>query len=118
MKEINLKVTTINSFRIQILDRLNALEQEDTETASARAPVTLDQQSVGRLSRMDALQQQAMANATHQRRQQEKSRLRAALDRIAEGEFGYCLECGDEVDQERLNLDPSLTRCFSCATQG
>ncbi len=97
--------------------RLTALEREDNETVSTRATVTLDQQSVGRLSRMDALQQQAMANATHQRRQQEKLRLRAALDRIAQGEFGYCTDCGETISEERLGLDPSLARCMDCVTQ-
>ena len=67
------------SFATLIRARLARLEEEDTRSADARETVTLDQQSVGRLSRMDALQGQAMAKATHARRRQERARLAAAL---------------------------------------
>ncbi|MFC3118290.1 TraR/DksA family transcriptional regulator [Jhaorihella thermophila] len=77
--------------------------------------VQLDQQSVGRLSRMDALQNQAMAKAQQARRDLESRRLRAALARIDEGEFGWCEDCGEEIPIRRLELDPAATRCVSCA---
>lgn len=78
--------------------------------------VDLDQQSTGRLSRMDALQQQAMAQATQTRRDVSRKRITAALARIEEGEFGYCLDCGDEIPEGRLDLDPTVTLCISCAS--
>ena len=74
----------------------------------------LDQQAVGRLSRMDALQNQAMAKAQSAQRQRLARRIAGALDRIAEGEFGYCTDCGEEVGKDRLNVDPTLPRCLSC----
>ncbi len=106
---------TLKSVKTRIADRLSELDVEDVNTSGDRATVVLDQQSVGRLSRMDAIQQQAMANATHQRRQQERMRLNAALVRIDAGEFGYCLDCGDDISPKRLDLDPTATRCISCA---
>jgi len=89
---------------------------EDATTRDSRATVTLDQQSVGRLSRMDAMQQQAMAKATHARRQAEITRAKSALARIQQGEFGYCLECGDEIARKRLDHDPTLPLCITCAS--
>jgi DnaK suppressor protein len=62
-----------------------------------RATVELDQQRVGRLSRMDALQDQAMAQETERRRLIELKRIDAALKRIDEDEYGYCSGCGDEI---------------------
>ena len=99
----------------QILNRLAELDAEDTATKTDRATVTLDQQSVGRLSRMDAMQQQAMANATHQRRQQERSRLNAALARIKTDEFGICIDCGDDIAPKRLEANPTVLLCINCA---
>ncbi|MBN2906146.1 MAG: TraR/DksA C4-type zinc finger protein [Rhodobacteraceae bacterium] len=83
--------------------------------ADATHTVTLDQQSVGRLSRMDALQQQAMAKATQARRGTAERRITAALARIAEGEFGICTECGEEIAARRLDLDPTVPTCITCA---
>lgn len=99
-----------------IAARLDALDGEDALGAAGQATVELDQQAVGRLSRMDALQVQAMARATGARRQTERSRLRAALARIAAGEFGVCEECGDDIAPGRLRLDPAATRCIGCAS--
>ena len=79
--------------------------------------VALDQQMVGRLSRMDALQMQAMAKAQAARRQLETRRLKAALARIADAdEYGFCEDCGEDIALKRLQLDPAALKCISCAS--
>lgn len=83
--------------------------------AANSAPVELDQQSVGRVSRIDAIQVQAMAQAVVKRREARIGRLRAALARIEDGEFGYCLECGEDIAAGRLDVDPTFTHCVRCA---
>ncbi|MBC7132329.1 MAG: TraR/DksA C4-type zinc finger protein [Roseovarius sp.] len=102
-------------FRARIVERLAELDAEDARGRAGQATVTLDQQAIGRLSRQDALQSQAMARATQARREIERQRLRAALARLDEGEFGYCEDCGEAIAEARLALDPALTRCISCA---
>lgn len=102
-------------FRALILARLAALDQEDRLGQPGQATVALDQQAVGRLSRMDALQNQAMARAGSARRQTERARLEAALRRIGEGEYGYCEDCGDAIAPRRLELDPAAMKCIHCA---
>ena len=77
----------------------------------------LDQQCVGRLSRMDALQSQAMSAETKRRRDQELRRIAAALQRIEEGEFGDCESCGGPIAEARLEIDPSATLCIRCASE-
>lgn len=57
---------------------------------------------MGRLSRMDALQVQAMAQAVERRRGQELGRIKATLGRIDDGEFGYCVTCGEQIAPKRL----------------
>ena len=87
-----------------------------SETAKdSRAPVALDQQSVGRLSRMDAMQQQSMELATEERRQQRLAALAAALRRVKSGDYGYCLKCDDKIAAGRLAVDPAVTLCIDCA---
>jgi len=103
---------TLARFRARIEARLSELAEEDARGRVGQATVELDQQAVGR---QDALQSQAMARATHARRDVERRRLRAALERIGDGDFGICEDCGEEIGAGRLDLDPGVTRCISCA---
>jgi len=104
-----------SNYRDQITERLTALQKESALSEETRSTVILDQQSVGRLSRMDAMQQQAMAQATERRRAVERQKLEAALARIDADEFGFCADCGDDIPPARLALDPTVLRCISCA---
>ena len=103
-----------DDIRALLTARLADLATEDAATKGARAVVELDQQAVGRLSRMDALQNQAMAEAQSRRRQAERQRIEAALKRLDDGEYGYCLDCGEEIAPDRLALDPALALCADC----
>ena len=84
-------------------------------SAESRKPVELDQQSVGRLSRMDAMQMQAMAEATERQRAIELTRVEAALARLDAGDFGYCARCDEPIGEKRLQLDPATPFCIACA---
>ncbi len=91
------------------------VEELSEVTEEARQPVELDQTMVGRLSRMDALQTQAMQLETERRRTVEIQRIDAALKRMDEGEFGYCVSCGVGIETKRLENDPTTPTCFDCA---
>ena len=104
-----------DKYKAKLLARREDLDQLSAMSSDSRQTVTLDQQSVGRLSRMDALQGQAMALATEERREQERARVDAALRRIESGDFGFCLKCEEEIDPRRLDLNPATALCLSCA---
>jgi DnaK suppressor protein len=95
--------------------RLQELKREEELAGESTAPVTLEQDAVGRLSRIDALQLQAMALASQRRRDGEKNRIETALRRLREGEYGYCLTCGEEIGEARLRHNPAAARCVGCA---
>ena len=106
--------TNIDKLRQRLLDlkaellTMTEASREDTQ------PVELDQARVGRLSRMDAMQAQEMAQATARRREQRLAQVEAALRRMESGDFGICFACGEEIDPRRLALDPTATRCIGC----
>jgi DnaK suppressor protein len=102
-------------YRQRIEGELKELADASAGAKDARAPVELDQQSVGRLSRMDAMQVQAMAKETERRRQGRVKALQAALKRMDEDEFGYCIACGEKIAEKRLDLDPAVVNCIACA---
>ena len=97
-----------------IVHRKELLEDEEL-SAESREAVELDQSRVGRLSRMEALQDQAMAVETERRRLAELKRIEMALDRIDTGEYGYCTACGEEIARKRLESDPATPLCINCA---
>ena len=99
----------------RLLAEREDLQAASERTASSRRPVALDQQSVGRLSRMDALQNQAMAQGTEARRRVRLNAIDAAIARLSADEFGYCSDCGERIGAKRLDLDPAVCRCIACA---
>ena len=104
--------------RQRLLDLKAELEQLSRMAEDDRATVELDQQSVGRLSRMDALQRQAMAEAAERARTLEIQKIDVALKRIEDDEYGYCIDCGEEIADKRLSVDPAASHCIKCAGRG
>jgi len=78
--------------------------------------VELDQSRVGRLSRMDAMQAQAMSKETGRRRRLKLVQIEAALQRIDGDDYGYCQECAEEIAPARLEVDPTALLCIDCAS--
>jgi DnaK suppressor protein len=105
----------LDAIRQRLLDRRAELEALGRAGAEVRGPVELDPQVQGRLSRMDALQVQAMGQEQERRRGIELQRIAAALGRLAEGEYGWCVNCGEAIARKRLENDPSVPTCIDCA---
>ena len=91
------------------------LESLENTSEDAAKTVVLDQSRVGRLSRMDALQGQAISKEMLRRRAIEKLQIIAALKRIENDEYGYCVKCGEEIVVKRLELNPAAALCIICA---
>jgi DnaK suppressor protein len=103
------------AFRQRLLDLQQSLRKMADSSAESTLPVELDQTRVGRVSRMDALQQQAMAQETARRRELELQRIKSALIRIDNDNFGYCIGCDELIDKQRLEIEPTLLHCIDCA---
>ena len=100
-------------------ERLIQLRKERESIAGSAADassiVELDQSRVGRLSRMDAMQGQAMAQASRLRRERTLRLIDAALSRVDSGDYGYCQRCEEPIDTSRLEFDPTALLCIDCA---
>lgn len=97
-----------------LLQQKRSLEKEIEDSRSSREPIALDQSTQGRLSRVDAMQQQAMAIAVVERKKIMVKKIEAAMDRCNKGVFGICCDCGDSLSEERLRLDPATPFCKEC----
>ncbi len=105
----------LSKFKLLLEAERDELVAASDYTSADRKPVELDQQSVGRLSRMDAIQGQAMANAQEGRRAARLQMIDAALGRFETDDYGYCAECDEEIPTKRLEVDPAAPRCVKCA---
>jgi DnaK suppressor protein len=103
--------------RQRLEERRDALQSTAQTGREAADTVTLDQSKVGRLSRMDALQAQAMSQEGERRREQELRQIDAALERLESGDYGYCLACDEPIATARLELNPAVTLCIGCAEE-
>lgn len=106
----------LDAFRALLIERRAALRDLVKAAHEHARPVELDQTRVGRLSRMDALQDQAMAQETERRRALDLKRIDAALERIADGSYGYCVSCDEPIPVKRLAFDPAIPTCVDCAS--
>jgi len=104
----------IKKFKDLLIKEKDELKILSLKTKDSRAPVILDQQSVGRLSRMDAIQQQNMNLATETNRNNKISQIENTLKRIELGTFGICISCGEEISEKRLLIDPTVLKCIDC----
>lgn len=100
-------------------DKLIALQrdilQQQRANIESGSTVELDQTSVGRLSRMDAMQGQAMAKANEARLKQKLLDIQHALEKVKTDDFGYCETCDELINLPRLQYDPSVKYCLNCA---
>lgn len=112
-----LKPKQIEQVKLALLnlrDELNtqyALGQEATDT------VILDQAKVGRLSRMDAMQQQKMAESNRQSTKQRLKKVLLALAKLDEDDYGYCDECANPIIFARLLIQPEANLCINCQSE-
>lgn len=104
-------------FKELLEKRLQNIIAEQENHKKGTAPVELDQARLGRLSRMDAMQQQAMSQAVARLTDLERQRILSALGRMESGEYGYCVMCEEEIAEGRLRFDPSVLTCISCAEE-
>lgn len=112
---MSLSKKQIEEFRVQLQELKEELVKAESTGSEAEETVELDQTRMGRLSRMDALQNQAMSKETGRRRRQMLRGIEAALLRIEGEHFGECSECADSINPRRLEVDPTIELCIACA---
>ncbi|MBL6744852.1 MAG: TraR/DksA C4-type zinc finger protein [Pseudomonadales bacterium] len=93
------------------------LEQQLQQAESAAEPVQLDQTLLGRVSRMDAMQQQSVALSTRGHASTTLKRVIAALNAHVEGEYGFCRRCDEPIGFGRLQAQPESSLCLQCQSQ-
>ncbi len=113
----HLNETDFTALKETLQTQRNEILQITRATPDEGGTVELDQSRFGRLSRMDAIQVEAMNSEAARRRAIELARIEAALGRMDEGEYGCCVKCDEEIAIERLKVAPASPMCVECANK-
>ena len=100
--------------REELEAQLARLSRSIEASEAALEPVELDQSRVGRLSRMDELQNQSLTRNLHEREEIRLTLVRNAIARMEEGTYGLCAACESEIPYERLLVFPEAVECGGC----
>ena len=105
----------LEEFRAKLKQLKSELQSLGKSLDESGKTVELDQTLMGRLSRIDAMQGQQVALEASRRRVLNLAGIEVALKRIDTGDYGYCLECGEDINPRRLEADPTNDHCINCA---
>ena len=107
----------IIQFRKQLIALKNQLIVDLATRTNDLKPVILDQTTVGRVSRGDAMQMQQIALESSRRRERRLISVEQALKRLKEQIYGICVDCDEDINIRRLEIDPTVIRCIQCAEE-
>ena len=101
-------------YRKQLEESLVEIEQYLQKTEESAEAVSPDK-GLGRLSRMEAMQDQQLILEARRRKKMQKIAVQAALQRIENGQFGTCIFCGNAIALDRLEVAPESSTCVNCS---
>lgn len=106
----------LSELRLALLQQREELRKLLADSSDGSQPVSLEE-PIGRLSRMDAMQQQSMVQANRRTAQSRLVRIEAALRRHADNEYGLCAQCEEAIGHLRLKAQPEAPFCITCQEQ-
>ncbi len=112
----HLTAEQLETLEREIVEEAERLVSRMEASSDSVRPVEVDPSTVGRLSRMDELQNQAMAKNLRDREHRRLEDLQRALERIQAGTYGICRSCGGEIPYPRLEAFPEATTCVHCSS--
>lgn len=95
----------------QILQEVENYLESSTDAASAVEP----DKGLGRLSRMEAMQDQQLVMEMRRRKKRQLAEIKSAISRLEMGNYGSCIFCGEEISPERLEVSPEAQTCMRCS---
>ena len=110
-KETSTMQIDVDKIKTKLLERKNELENELAELASEKFPTdqVLDPGDQALTSSLEALRSSLQNNEF-----EEYTRIVLALEKIEDGSYGICIECGDDINERRLRSYPNAARCVAC----
>ena len=103
----------VSELQQKLVELQRTLERRLESTRQDSKPVDLET-PIGRISRIDAIQSQKLAEASREQAEVQLRRVRAALARMQAGRYGLCLMCDEPIAPSRLRKFPEAPLCRQC----
>lgn len=100
----------------KIIDAIDQCEHALDQLEDATQPIT-PENSLGRLTRMDAINNKGVSDAAKRQKQRQLKKLKKALESIDKPSFGVCKECGNMINPKRIMFMPESDKCINCAAR-
>ena len=98
----------------KIIELIDKYEDDIKETESMTQPIS-PENSIGRVSRMDAINNKSVMEASLRNKISKRNKLKLALTKIDDDNFGICVNCKNPINPARLMYMPESTKCIRCA---
>ncbi len=103
------------ALKAKIIEMIAKYEHDVKETEKMTEPVK-PENSLGRISRMDAINNKSVMEASLRNKISKLNKLRLALQKIDDPGFGTCARCKKNIQSGRLMFMPESTKCVKCAS--
>lgn len=97
-----------------ILEKIRDTKTEIEELKELTRPIAPDN-AIGRLSRMDAINNKTINDAALRKQKSRLQKLKRALEKLEKNNYGHCVKCGQEIAYGRLKYMPWTARCVNCS---
>ena len=105
-----------SQLKVDIIKKIELAKEQILELKELTKPIAPDC-AIGRVSRMDAINNKSVNEAALRQKQQLLTSLEIAIDSIHEERFGICTSCGQSIPMGRILLMPGSTKCVNCASR-
>jgi DnaK suppressor protein len=105
-----------NELKEKIHKTISKTESDIERLVEETKPIS-PENSIGRVSRMDAINNKSVAEAALRSSKRKLAALQHALTKIDSPEFGKCSRCGGRIKPARLMFLPESSQCVRCAAR-
>lgn len=98
----------------KILEEIRSSESHISDLIDLTKPIS-PENAIGRISRMDAINNKSINEASLRQAEEKLKKLKAALEKVNNKDFGICIRCEKPIPIGRIMLMPHSTKCVNCA---
>ncbi len=100
--------------KVKIEEMIVKYEKDIKDTEEMTKPIS-PENSIGRVSRMDAINNKSVMEASLRNKISKRNKLILALTKVDNPGFGLCESCKQKINPARLMYMPESTKCIRCA---
>ncbi|MCB2195596.1 MAG: TraR/DksA C4-type zinc finger protein [Bacteroidetes bacterium] len=105
----------MDEIKEKILAEIEKTEKSVQEYREITKPIA-PENAIGRVSRMDAINNKSIAEAALRKAEEKLSKLKYVLRQIDQDDFGICAKCKKPIPLGRILLMPQSRHCVNCAS--